>query len=64
MASRYYGLVRGTQGEGDVIEGSSSDTSTGVEVRVDLALGAGKQEVLNQLDNIKKAIFADTWPPA
>lgn len=64
MANRYYGLDRGKQGDGDVTEGSSSTATLDVEVRIDLAASMDKSEVLMALDNLKRYIAQDTWPPA
>jgi hypothetical protein len=64
MADRFYGIDRGEQGVRNVTEGSSSTATTDVEVRVDLAPGMSKQEVLLAIDVLKEAIFQDTWPPA
>lgn len=64
MANRYYGIDRGKQGDGDVTEDSSSTATTDLEVRVDLAANMDKSEVLMALDNLKRYIAQDTWPPA
>ena len=64
MANRYYGLDRGKQGDGNVTEGSSSTSTLDVEVRIDLAASMDKSEVLMALDNLKRYIAQDTWPPA
>lgn len=64
MADRFYGIDRGEQGVRNVTEGGSSTATTDVEVRVDLAPGMSKQEVLLAIDVLKEAIFQDTWPPA
>lgn len=62
MASRYYALDLGgniTQ----VTEDSSTQSKT-VEVAIDLADGATRQEVFNALENIKNFILQDIYPPA
>ena len=56
-------LVR-AKGDGDVTEGSSSTSTLDVEVRIDLAASMDKSEVLMALDNLKRYIAQDTWPPA
>lgn len=62
MASRYYALDIG-QNEYQVAEGSSTQSKT-VEVAVDLADSATRDQVLVALDNIKNYILRDSWPPA
>jgi hypothetical protein len=62
MASRYYGCERG--GKSDSVTDGSSSTSKTVEVVVDLADGANRNEVIEALENIKNYILADQWPPA
>lgn len=67
MAQRYYGLDLGKT-KNDVVEGSSSTATLDCEVRIDLAGinpgGAGKQDVIDMLNNIVQAITEDVWPPA
>lgn len=62
MASRYYALDLGGSIV-DVAEGSSTQSKT-VEVAIDLADGATRQEVFNALENIKNYILQDIYPPA
>lgn len=62
MASRYYALDVGGSIV-DVAEGSSTQSKT-VEVAIDLADGASRQEVFNALENIKNYILQDIYPPA
>lgn len=62
MASRYYALDLGGDIT-DVAEGSSTQSKT-VEVAIDLADGATRQEVFNALENIKNYILQDIYPPA
>ena len=64
MAERFYGIDRGEQEKRNVTEGAGSTATLDVEIRVDLAAGMSKQEVLLAIDTIKQAIFEDTWPPA
>lgn len=63
MANRYYGLDRGEH-KTDVTEGSSSTATTDVEIRIDLAPGMNRAEVLILIDEIKSYIIEDIWPPA
>lgn len=67
MANRFYGLDLGDN-ENDVTEGSSTTSTTDVEVRVDLAGvnagGPGKNDVLIALEKIKNWILKGNWPPA
>lgn len=62
MASRYYALDIG-QNEYEVAEGATTQSKT-VEVAVDLADNATREQVLVALDNIKNYILRDVWPPA
>lgn len=62
MASRYYALDVGGSIV-DVAEGSSTQSKT-VEVAIDLADGASRQEVFNALENIRNYILQDIYPPA
>lgn len=62
MASRYYALNRGLQKK-DVAEGSSTQSKT-VEIAINLADGASKQEVYLLIEEITNYILEDTWPPA
>jgi hypothetical protein len=62
MASRYYALDIG-QNEYEVAEDSSTQSKT-VEVAVDLADNATRDQVLVALDNIRNYILRDVWPPA
>jgi hypothetical protein len=62
MASRYYALDIGLP-QTDVAKGSSTQSKT-VEVAVDLADSATRDQVLVALENIKNYILQDVWPPA
>lgn len=63
MASRYFGVNRGAQGEG-VTEGSST-TSKDMEVVIDLTKNLTKAEVADKLEEIKNFIFTTSqYPPA
>lgn len=62
MASRFYALDIGEHAD-EVAEGSSTQSKT-VEVAVDLADGATREQVLVTLDEIKQYILEDSWPPA
>jgi hypothetical protein len=62
MASRYYALEIGLP-QTDVAEGSSTQSKT-VEVAVNLADSATRDQVLVALENIKNYILQDVWPPA
>lgn len=62
MASRYFGAEKGANVDG-VTQGSSTTSKT-VEVVVDLADGADKNQVLQALEAIKLYIIANIWPPA
>ena len=44
-------------------EGSSTQSKT-VEIAIDLADGATRQEVFNAIENIKNYILQDIYPPA
>ena len=62
MASRYYALDIG-ENEYEVAEGATTQSKT-VEVAVDLADGATRDQVLVALKNIENYILRDVWPPA
>ncbi len=62
MASRYYALDIGDNMT-EVVEGSSTGSKT-VEVVVDLADNATRDQVIVALENIKNYILQDSWPPA
>lgn len=64
MAKQYWGIDRGdTQQSGDVTTGTSV-LSKGVEIVVDLAQSQSKNDVLNNIEEIKKEILKSNWPPA
>ncbi len=62
MAVRYFGIEKGANVDG-VTQGSST-TSKDVEVTVDLAAAADKQQVLVAIENLKIYITNNIWPPA
>lgn len=62
MASRYYALDIGDN-EYEVSEGASTQSKT-VEIAVDLADSATREQVIVAIDNIKNYILRDIWPPA
>ena len=62
MASRYYALDIGDN-EYEVSEGATTQSKT-VEIAVDLADSATREQVLVAIDNIKNYIIRDIWPPA
>jgi hypothetical protein len=62
MASRYYALEIGDN-EYEVAEGASTQSKT-VEIAIDLADNATREQVLVAIDNIKNYILRDIWPPA
>ena len=62
MASRFYALDIGLS-QTDVAEGSSTQSKT-VEVAVNLADSATREQVLVALKNIENYILQDVWPPA
>jgi hypothetical protein len=62
MASRYYALEIGDN-EYEVAEGASTQSKT-VEIAVNLADSATREQVLVAIDNIKNYILRDVWPPA
>jgi len=62
MASRYYALEIGDN-EYEVAEGASTQSKT-VEIAVNLADNATREQVLVAIDNIKNYILRDIWPPA
>jgi hypothetical protein len=62
MASRYYALDIGDNMT-EVAEGSSSQSKT-VEIAIDLADNANRNQVLECIENIKNYILQDAWPPA
>jgi hypothetical protein len=62
MASRYYALDIGDN-EYEVSEGATTQSKT-VEVAVDLADNATREQVLIALKNIENYILRDIWPPA
>jgi len=62
MASRYYALEIGDN-EYEVAEGATTQSKT-VEIAIDLADNATREQVLVAIDNIKNYILRDIWPPA
>lgn len=62
MASRYYALDLG-ENMTQVAEGSSTQSKT-VEIAINLADGANRQQVFEAIENIRNYILQDTWPPA
>jgi len=62
MASRYYALEIGDN-EYEVAEGASTQSKT-VEIAINLADNATREQVLVAIDNIKNYILRDIWPPA
>ncbi len=67
MATRKYYISKGLDGTGTdrVTEAVGSAITGGLlEVTVDLAVTATKREVVKALDNIKRYIIRDGWPPA
>lgn len=62
MASRFYALDLG-ENMTQVAEGSSTQSKT-VEIAIDLADGANRQQVFEAIENIRNYILQDTWPPA
>lgn len=62
MASRFYALDIG-ENMTQVVEGSSTGSKT-VEIAVDLADNATREQVLVCIENIKNYILQDVWPPA
>jgi hypothetical protein len=62
MASRFYALDIGDN-EYEVSEGATTQSKT-VEVAVDLADNATREQVLIALKNIENYILRDIWPPA
>jgi hypothetical protein len=62
MASRFYALDIGGN-EYEVAEGATTQSKT-VEIAVDLADSATREQVLIAIDNIKNYILRDIWPPA
>lgn len=62
MASRYFGIEKGANV--DTVTQGSSTTSKTVELVVDLADGADKNQVLQAIEAIKLEIVKNIWPPA
>jgi hypothetical protein len=62
MASRYYALDLG-ENMTQVAEGSSTQSKT-VEIAIDLADSANRQQVFEAIENIRNYILQDIWPPA
>lgn len=62
MADRYYGHDRGDGWE-SVTVGSSSTSTTDVEIRVDDASDITRQEVLEMIEILKQAILKDASFP-
>lgn len=62
MASRYFGIEKGEKFTS--ITEDSSTTGKTIEVVVDLADGASREQVLVGLENLKNYILQSNWPPA
>ena len=63
MASRYFGIEMGKTFD-DVTQGSSTTSKT-VEIVVDLADGATREQVLLAIEQLEMYITKNTnWPPA
>lgn len=62
MASHFYAVDIG-ENEYQVVDGTATQTKT-VEVVVDLADNATRDQVLVAIDNIKNFILRDIYPPA
>lgn len=62
MADRYYGIDRGR--DKSTITDDSSTTSKDVEIRVDLAPGMSRHEVIEKIKQLTDYIMEDQWPPA
>jgi hypothetical protein len=62
MASHFYALDVG-ENEYQVVDGASTQSKT-VEIVVELADNATRDQVLVAIDNIKNYILRDIYPPA
>ena len=62
MASHFYALDVG-ESEYQVVDGASTQSKT-VEIVVELADNATRDQVLVAIDNIKNYILRDIYPPA
>lgn len=62
MAVQYFGIEKGAKFT--TVTQDSSSTGKTIEVAVDLADSATKEQVLVGLQNIKDYILQNKWPPA
>lgn len=62
MATQYYGIEKGLNV--DQVTTGSSTTGKTVEVTVDLADGATREQVMIAIEAIKVYIGKNIWPPA
>lgn len=62
MASRFYALDLG-EDQTQVAEGDSTQEKT-VEIAINLADGATREDVFVLIENIRNHILQDIWPPA
>jgi hypothetical protein len=62
MAVQYFGIEKG--GKFTTVTQDSSSTGKTIEVAVDLADGASKEQVIVALQNLKDYILQNKWPPA
>ena len=63
MATRKYGLSLAEE-HGSVTEAVGSSVTDHIEVTIDLAQIADRNDALLILDKIKDYILEDVWPPA
>lgn len=62
MAVQYFGIEKGAKFT--TVTQDSSTTSKTIELAVDLADGASKEQVIVALQNLKDYILQNKWPPA
>jgi hypothetical protein len=62
MAVQYFGIEKGAKFT--TVTQDSSTTSKTIELTVDLADGASKEQVIVALQNLKDYILQNKWPPA